>query len=94
MTVTDSVWCAKPPRQSRPSPRTGSRPWPTNSHAGHHAGAQREGARRALMRLTPRFCSQQHDGRSEHAAEIGGQERQPGEQRDLLQIEMPRTVVR
>ena len=46
--------------------------------------------RRALIRRMPRFCSAMTDRAAEHAAEIGGEERQPGEQRDLLQIEVPR----
>ena len=46
--------------------------------------------RRALIRLSPaRFCSVIATSAAEHAAEIGGQKRQPREQRDLLQIQMP-----
>src|ERR687883_113554 len=49
MTVTDSVWCAKP------------------------AGLLKRHA----------------DQAAEEAAQIGGQERQPREQRDLLQVHLP-----
>ena len=50
--------------------------------------------RRALIRLhAEALLQRQADRPAEHAAEIGRQERQPREQRDLLQIEC-RTVVR
>ena len=41
------------------------------------------------MRLRPaRFCRFMAIDAAEEAAEVGGQERHPGEQRDLLQIEV------
>ena len=46
--------------------------------------------RRASIKSSTAILQKQRHQRREQAAQIGGQERQPGIERDLAQIEMPR----
>ena len=59
------------------------RPPPSSARADRERAAARVDQTDAAC-----FCSAMRDHAAEHAAEIGREKRHPGEQRDLLQIEM------
>ena len=62
---------------------------PDERHARHQAGADGERAAAGVDQADAAFLQERNHHAAEHAAEIGGEKRQPGEQRDVLQIKMP-----
>ena len=88
MTVTDSVWCAKPARLSSATATYGLLHGADERHAHHHQRADRERrAPRVDQTHAGVLLQRDADRAAEHAAEVGRQERQPREHRNLLQIE-------